>query len=280
MLGRIDERGGRIEDMTGRIDAYLVCGGKYHDFDFVRLELLKLLAEDEHIRTKVGQDFRDIDAITSSAFMVTYTCDVRPSPEETEALRRWVEDGGRWFALHATNSFFDPPAELGKGPFETPNTNPAFFEILGSQFLSHPPLGSYPVTVSPGAEHDPLVADIEPFDAGATEELYLCRYDAEVIPLLETHWTGTTQGFATTDWPNDDPRLVMYRRPLGQGEVLYFTLGHSRSHWDMIDPPFHGARWPTIDRGSWELSEHYELLRRGIAWAAAPARVTAQEATG
>ena len=31
--------------MAGRIDVYLVCGGRYHDFDFARLELLKLLAE-------------------------------------------------------------------------------------------------------------------------------------------------------------------------------------------------------------------------------------------
>ena len=46
----------------------------------------------------------------------------------------------------------------------------------------------------------------------------------------------------------------MYRRPLGRGEVLYFTLGHCRSRYDM-DPPFTGMEWPTTDRGSWELSE-------------------------
>jgi type 1 glutamine amidotransferase len=114
------------------------------------------------------------------------------------------------------------------------------------------------------------VEGIEPFDAGATEELYLCRYDAEVVPLLETRWTGTTQGFVTAEWPTDEPRLVMYRRPLGKGEVLYFTLGHSRSHYDMYDQPHNGMYWPTIERGSWDLSEHYELLRRGLVWASAP----------
>jgi type 1 glutamine amidotransferase len=254
-----------------RIDAYLVCGGKYHDFDFVRLELLKLLAEDGHVRVKVAQDFADTDTIAAADFLVTYTCDVRPTDAQALALRSWVEGGGRWFALHATNSFFDPPAKLGEGLFATPNTNPVFFETIGNQFLSHPPLGPYPVTVSPGAEHDPTVEGIEPFDAGATEELYLCRYDAEVIPLLETRWTGTTRGFVTAEWPTDEPRLVMYRRPLGKGEVLYFTLGHSRSHYDMYDPPHNGMYWPTIERGSWDLSEHYELLRRGLVWASAPA---------
>jgi type 1 glutamine amidotransferase len=253
-----------------RIDAYLVCGGKYHDFDFVRLELLKLLAEDAHVRVKVAQDFADSEAIAASDFLVAYTCDVRPTDAQTAALRAWVEGGGRLFALHGTSSYLDLPERLGEGLVATPNLNPAFFELLGNQFLSHPPLGSFPVTISPGAEKDPLVEGIEPFDAGDTEELYLCRYDVEVTPLLETRWTGTTRGFVEAEWPTDDSRLVMYRRPLGKGEVLYFTLGHSRSHYDMI-----GMYWPTIDRGSWELGEHYELLRRGLAWAAAPGHARA-----
>jgi type 1 glutamine amidotransferase len=63
----------------------------------------------------------------------------------------------------------------------------------------------------------------------------------------------------------------MYRRPLGEGAVLYLTLGHCRGHWDMIAPPFNGRYWPVIERGSWELDEFHELLRRGIAWAIEPA---------
>ena len=53
--------------------------------------------------------------------------------------------------------------------------------------------------------------------------------------------------------------------------MLYFTLGHCRSHYDMIAPPFNGMYWPTIERGSWELAQYYELLRRGISWATQPA---------
>ncbi len=64
-----------------------------------------------------------------------------------------------------------------------------------------------------------------------------------------------------------DPRLVLYRRPLGDGEVVYFTLGHCRSHWDMIHPPHNGARWPTVERGSWNVPEFMEILRRGMSWA-------------
>ncbi len=254
-----------LPPVPGRIDAYLVCGGKYHDFDFARLELLKLLAEHGDIRTRVGDSFRDSEAIGSSTFLVTYTCDVRPNDSEARALRSWVESGGRWLALHATNSALDPPPALGQGVFTTPRAFPLFAETLGSQFLSHPTIEPYPVTVSPGAAADPLVAGIEPFDAN--DELYLSEFHGDVIPLLETRWTGTTHGFAEEDWPVDDARLVLYRRPLGAGEVVYFTLGHCRSTWDMIAPPFNGMRWPTIERGSWELGEFYEILRRGIIWA-------------
>lgn len=254
--------------MSGRVDGYVVVGGKYHDMDYARLRLLELLAEQAHARVKVAHDYHDVAAITASAFVVTYTCDVRPSAAEQAALRAWVEGGGRWLALHATNAAFDPPPALGQGVFGTPRCFPVLADTLGSQFLSHPDLGPYPVTVSPGAADDPLVRGIAPFDAGATEELYLCEYHGEVVPLLETRWTGTTRGFAEAEWTVDEPRLVLYRRPLGTGEVVYFTLGHCRSRWDMADPPFHGFEWPTTDRGSWEVPAFGEVLRRGLAWAA------------
>ena len=35
-----------------RIDCVLVAGGRFHDIDFARLELLKLLAEDERVRVR------------------------------------------------------------------------------------------------------------------------------------------------------------------------------------------------------------------------------------
>jgi hypothetical protein len=256
--------------MTGRINVYLVCGGKYHDFDFARLELLKLLAEHEQVRVQVSQHYEDTAAIAACDALVSYTCDVRPSEGAQVALREWVAGGVRWFALHGTNSAIDPPEALGKGPFTTPRAFPTFVETLGSQFLSHPAMGPFEVTVSPGAEHDPLVAGFERFTSGV-DELYLSEYHGALEPLLETRWTGTTQGFAEAEWPDDDPRLVMYRRPLGAGHVLYFTLGHCRSHYDMVHPPFNGMYYPVVERGSWEIAEYYELLRRGIRWMIEPA---------
>jgi uncharacterized protein len=252
--------------VTDRIDAYLVCGGWWHDFDFARLQLLTLLAEHPEIRVKVGQDYEDVEGITSGSILVSYTCNVRPSERAQTALRSWVEGGGRWFALHGTNSAIDPPPKLGGGPFTTPRVFPTFVDTLGSQFLSHPAIEPYTVAVSPGAEDDPLVAGIEPFDTD--DELYLSEFHGDLEPLLQTRWTGDSgPGFAEREWHDDEPRLVMYRRPLGRGCVLYLTLGHCRGHWDMIAPPFNGMYWPKVERGSWELDEFMTLLRRGIDWA-------------
>ena len=257
--------------MARRINAHLVVGGWWHDFDYARLQLLQLLGEHHEIRTTVASDYEDVDVIDGCDLLISYTCNVRPTEEAQQRLRSWVERGGRWFALHGTNSVIDPPVALGQGSFATPRAFPVFADTLGSQFLSHPAIEPYTVTVSPGAETDPLVAGIEPFDAN--DELYLSEYHGELEPLLETRWSGDTgPGFAEKDWPVDEPRLVMYRRPLGDGCVLYFTLGHCRSHYDMIAPPFNGMYWPRIERGSWELDEFHTLLRRGVAWACEPAR--------
>ena len=83
---------------------YMVAAGDYHDIDYARLELLKLLAEDEKIRVQVAADYHDIDAIAASDVLVTYTCNLVPTEREQVALRDFVKSGKRWFALHGTNA--------------------------------------------------------------------------------------------------------------------------------------------------------------------------------
>jgi type 1 glutamine amidotransferase len=246
--------------MVAVSSAYLVVGGKYHDMDFARIELLKLLGEHEDIRTRVAEDYRDTEAIAEADFLITYTCDVRPSLPEQQALAKFVAGGGRWFALHGTNAVLVVQKNF---TMDTPRDYPVYMETLGSQFMSHPPVAPYPVSVAD--PHHPLVAGIEPFEA--TDELYLCDYHGKIVPLLETHFTGDSPGFSEEHWPDDDARLVMYLHPVEAGEVLYLTLGHCRGKYDMrplID------EYPTVERCSWDLPVFYELLRRGITWAKSP----------
>jgi len=237
---------------------YLVAAGKYHDIDYARLELLKLLQEDERIRVSVADDYSNIEAIQACDVLVTYTCDVTPTDEEIEGLHQFLSNGGKWFALHGTNSIL---RFLDNGKVDSPNLAPKFMEMLGSQFIAHPPIMPYTVEVSQGAHEHPLVKGIEPFDVD--DELYCSHYFGENQPFLETRWTGKCEGFVEEDWFDSDRHLVMYSHRHGDGEVLYCTLGHCRGKYDMV-PMI--DEYPTIERGAWAQPVYYELLRRGIKY--------------
>ncbi len=242
-----------------RIDVCLVVGGKYHDFDFARRELLNLLSEHPNARVAVRHNWDDEETLSNSDAIISYTCDVRPSEASQSALRTWVDAGGRWVALHATNSALDHPRPAG---VEAPRCFPTFAETLGSQFIAHPPAGSF--VVENAAPQHWLVAGIESF--ATTDELYLMEHAdrAALEVLLRTHWLGEAPGFAEADWSGGSgERLVQYVRPLGQGAVLYNTLGHCRGHYDMA--PLREF-YPIVERCSWETAEYYELLRRAIRW--------------
>ena len=241
--------------MSEPIRAYLVANARYHDTDFARLELLKLLAEHPDIRTRVAEDFSDTAGIGDADLLITYTCDLRPTPPEETALRDFVAGGGRWVALHATNALLD----IGRhGARFAPGCD-TFMQTLGSRFIAHPPIEPYTVTIA-DPQH-PLVAGIEPFEA--TDELYLCEYHGDIHPLLETRYVGSFEGYADNEWPRDDPRLVAYTHRVGSGEVLYITLGHCCGAHDMqpIQPV------ADVVRGSWENPIYLELLRRSLRWA-------------
>ncbi len=245
--------------MSGRIDVYFVVGGRFHDFDFARLEILKLLHTHERIRVRVAENYHDIAAILAADALVTYTCDVRPDETQQEALQRFVESGKRWLALHGTNSFIEWGAD---GKVSTPRTAPALMRLLGSQFIAHPPLGEFRVEVTdPG---HPLVAGLESFSV--TDELYLSDLHGPNHVLLHTRFNGKAQrGFAEREWYSDEQRPVLYLHPHGRGEVLYFTLGHCRGRYDM--QPY-VSEYPAIERCSWESPVYYEILARGLRWAA------------
>jgi uncharacterized protein len=240
------------------IDAYFVCGGKYHDIDYARLQLLGLLGENERIRTRMGEDYRDINVIRASDFLMTYTVDVVPDEATSLQLRDYVASGKRWLALHGTNSVLRYVKGSG---WEAPRDAKVFMETLGSQFVAHPPIAPFRVEVTqPG---HPLVAGIEPFDAD--DELYLSELHPPFEVLLHTRWSGEAKGFTERDWSSDEPRPVMYVKQVGAGEVLYLNLGHARGRYDMrplMD------EYTQVERGSWKVPAFHELLRRGLRWAA------------
>jgi type 1 glutamine amidotransferase len=254
-----------MSDAPGsRIDVTFVAGGMYHDVDFARRELLMLLGEHEEYRVRVQPDYEDADAIAAGSILVSYTCNLRPSEAAQQTIRDWVTAGGRWVALHGTNSALDVGTPNG---VDAPRVFPLWADTLGSQFVAHPPIMSY--LVEPTTDDHWLVNGIEPFETD--DELYCSEYAdrAALKPLLHTNWSGDARGFVEHDWTDTsgeygDQHLVMYLRQLGEGAVLYNTLGHCRGHYDMVPVVDY---YPQIERGSWEHPAYYELLRRSLRWA-------------
>lgn len=243
------------ENHPPRVNCVLICGGVWHDMDFARLELLRLLAEDPRVRTRVFEDYENVAAIKEADILISYTCDVTPSLNAQEVLRDWIAAGGRWYALHGTNSVL---RLMEDGIWEAPRWAPLFMDLLGSQFLTHPPIAPYTVTVADPSH--PLVKGVEAFET--TDELYHLETHGDLHVLLETECTEEGTGFReAADAPGTHP--VFYIKKRGKGAVLYNTLGHCRGHYDL--QPM-ADWWPQVERCAWDLPVFYDLLRRGIAW--------------
>ena len=238
-----------------KIDVYVVCNAKYHDTNFARLELLKLLAEHEDVWVRIAESFADIDAINQSKLLVTYTCDLCPSEAEQQGLRRFLEAGGRWFALHGTNALVD----FVDGKANTPDLAPHLMQTLGSRFVAHPAIEKFKVRVTDTVH--PITADLEDFEI--EDEPYYCEFYGEHKVLLEANYRSPSSGYVRSDFGTErDSQPQMYLHQVGEGEVLYLTLGHCSGKYDM-QPILDVA---PVNRCAWNYPVFYDLLRRGIRW--------------
>jgi type 1 glutamine amidotransferase len=226
--------------------ANLVTGSpsRNHDFDFARKALLEVLYAAGNVRTDVWNNYDNGAAIEAGDLLVSYTSQVPVSEENCGALRRFLERGGRWFALHASNSV---------------GGNHLLPGILGSKFLGHPPYMHFSVTVT--APEDPLLSDVPPtFEVD--DELYVIETHSEQLEvLLQTRWGGEAM---RQQYP-EDTRPLMYRHRVGEGGVLYLALGHCNRPFDKPRPEMDDR--PDL-RGPWAMPLYQELVRRGIDWAA------------
>lgn len=236
----------------------LICGGKFHDFDYARLELLRRLYPFSKVRTRVTEDYANVEAIEQADALVTYTTDVIPTDAQQDVLDRFLAGGKRWFALHGTNAAIDIDE---RGYASSPRVAPRFMEMLGSQFIAHPPKG--PFQVHNAAPAHPLVHGIDTFEVD--DELYLIEQRGDIETLLYATFNGKAmRGFTERDFFSDERRPILYLRRWGEGEVLYLNLGHCRGPLDMR--PLMDV-YPETERCSWESPVFDTLLDRGLRWA-------------
>ena len=261
------------ENNSGR--AHLIAGGfppgsnAGHDHDYARLRLLRLLAE-QNVAASVGNDFADVEKwLPVSQLLVTYVAGPYPNATQCRAIQPWLESGGHWLGLHGTSG---GRAERVEGFRQRRTVKTEHHALLGSFFLTHPPICKFRVDVT---EH-PLTRGVgtsfevedEPYfielqDPGSTRILLT----AEFGPGAVSPSIGTLYASDTSLLPDGKTRVLGYTRDVGRGGVTYFALGHCHNPSTRAGRPADASDTtpPTI-RCAWESDAFITLLRNAIGW--------------
>jgi uncharacterized protein len=258
--------------------AHLIAGGfppgsmAGHDHDYARLRLLGLLAERD-IPASVANDFADVEKwLPVSQLLITYVAGPYPDAAQCRAIERWLESGGHWLGLHGTSG---GRAERVEGFPQRRTVKTEHHALLGSYFLTHPPIckirvevsaADHPLTRGLGAsfevEDEPYFVELQ--DPGATQILLTADYGAGAVsPAI-----GTLYASDTSLQPDGRTRVIGYTRAVGKGGVTYFALGHCHNPAIRAARPSNPAdTTPPTFRGAWESDAFTRLLRNAIAWA-------------
>src|SRR5579864_1599624 len=133
---------GRAHVVTGGFPAGAMSG---HDHDYARLKLLGLLAGRD-VPASVGNDFADVEKwLPVSRLLITYVAGPYPDAAQTAAIRRWLEEGGHWLGLHGTSG---GRAQRVEGMRNRRTVTTEHHALLGSRFLTHPPIAEIRVEVT------------------------------------------------------------------------------------------------------------------------------------
>jgi uncharacterized protein len=265
-----------MADMNSR-RAHLVAGGfppgssAGHDHDYARLRLLQLLAEEE-VPASVANDFADVEKwLPVSRLLITYVAGPYPDAAQCRALRGWLEAGGHWLGLHGTSG---GRAERVEGARQRRTVKTEHHDLLGSRFLTHPPICKIDVDVS--VADDPLTRGLgasfevedEPYfielqDPASTRVLLTADYGPSAVsPAI-----GSLDAADTSLQPDGRTRVLGYSRAVGDGGVAYFALGHCHNPAIRAGRTFDPAdTTPLTFHGAWDSDAFIALLRNAIAW--------------
>src|SRR5437016_8612272 len=215
---------GRAHVITGGFPPGEMSG---HDHDYARLRLLQLLAEHE-VPASVANDFSDVATwLPASRLLISYVAGPYPDPAQCGAIEDWLKAGGHWLGLHGTSG---GRAQRVEGVRNRRTVTTEHHALLGSRFLTHPPICTIRVDVrdtgSPLTRGlgQSFTVDDEPYfielqDPGATRILLTADYGASgEWPVVETLY-----GKDTSLQADGKTRVIGYSRDLGQGGVGYIA---------------------------------------------------------
>ena len=262
------------------VRAHLIVGGypigssAGHDMDFARLQLLQALYDHEY-QTTVAQDFSSLDERLADAdLLVSYVAGPYPDDVQTQVLEEWLEDGGKWFALHGTSG--GRAKRTGRAGNQRQMVRLPHHELLGAYFLNHPPVRKFRVNVE-SIDH-PLLAGL-PQDFEVEDELYLVEPIDVSTTLLTTELTAdpSPPGFGfhydedTSLLQDGKTRVLGLERKVGKGCIVYVALGHTHSPSTNAQPFVDASvdkdgKTPKTFRGAWSNPHFGRLLNNAMVW--------------
>lgn len=248
-----------------------------HDMDYARLRILQMLKEDPRLLVTVANDFNDISRwLPASRLLITYVAGPFPNDEQNEAIRGWIEGGGRWFALHGTSG--GKAAPVGENRRSRKMVKGGHHATLGGFFLNHPPVRKFRVEV---ADRGHALTQGLPAAFEVMDELYLIELQepstCHLLLTTELEKDPSPAGFGfvydkdTALMPDGKTRVLGYTHRLGQGAVAYIALGHCHAPGNNVQPFVDASvdpagTTPKLFRGAWETQPFEQLLRNGIKW--------------
>ncbi len=264
-----DQQPRRAHLITGGFPSGAAAG---HDHDHARLRLLTLLAEQD-VAASVANDFADIAKwLPVSRLLITYVAGPYPDAAQCGVLKTWLEAGGHWLGLHGTSG---GRAERVEGVLPRRTVKTEHHALLGSRFLTHPPLckfrvevcdSTHPLTAGLGAsfelEDEPYFIELQ--DPAATHILLTANYGTAAASSV----VHKLYAADTSLQPDGHSRVLGYTRAVGQGAVTYFAFGHCHNPASREGRSADaGAVLPPVFRGAWETAAFNRLLRNAIIYA-------------
>ena len=198
----------------------VLVGGPYHDGPGARDELLAAIAAHCDASVTITDDRSVFASLRPGDYdcVLVYTTSVPIEPAEESGLLDFVTAGGGFVGLHgATTSF---------------KTSTRYYELIGSQFVKHPPFTEFAVAIADRSH--PITRDVPNFNV--PDEFYILEMGTTPVHVLATSQL------------DDQTQPTAYTTEFGQGRVYYLALGH--------------------DARCLRLDPVRRLLGQGITWAA------------
>jgi type 1 glutamine amidotransferase len=164
----------------------------------------------------ITDDLRELtpERLAGIDVLLNYSADGSLTDELTAGLVAAVEGGLGFVGLHAASAAF--------------KTNEAYHGLVGSWFVTHPPIGPYRVEIV-DRDH-PVTRGVDDFEV--VDERYEVRPAADDLRVLA----------------RADGHPQVYVREVGRGRVCYLAPGH--------------------DRRALEHPSYVRLVHQALAWAA------------